>query len=83
MKNLLFPCCKIDLPAPLDGVALATCVCGLSYLPNTIIEWNDMRSIITGWRDVISKEKAQIICVKGEELFIAELIRQGLKYVDD
>jgi len=36
--SMIFPCCKKELPAPLDGVELATCPCGQSYKPSVIIE---------------------------------------------
>lgn len=42
-KKMIFPCCKKNIPAPLDGVALVTCSCGKIYLPATIIEYNEKR----------------------------------------
>lgn len=41
--KMVFPCCKKELPAPLDGVALVTCSCGKKFLPSAIIEYNKIR----------------------------------------
>lgn len=75
-----FPCCKDKLlPAPLDGVAMATCPCGLSYDPRVITAYNEMVDIITDWRDVING-KAVIRAEEGQEYFIANLLGRGLRY---
>jgi hypothetical protein len=75
-----FPCCKDQLlPESLYGVAMATCPCGLSYDPKVIIAYNEMVKIITDWRDVVNG-KALIRAEVGQEHFIAELCRRGLKY---
>lgn len=80
--KLIFPCCKTELPAPLDGVERVICTCSLVYTPQTIRDWNDMYEIIKSWRDVVNG-KAQIICEKGEEKFIANLIRKGIKVLSE
>ena len=78
-KDMIFPCCKKNIPAPLDSVAIAICSCGMEYLPRVIIDYNEMISIITGWRDVVNG-KAHIICNKGENHFVADLVGRGLKF---
>jgi len=79
-RNWVFPCCKKPLPAHLGGVELATCSCGQSFLPSILIEYNEMRDIITDWRDIVANGKAQIIAKPGEEKFIASVIRNGNKF---
>ena len=75
---MIFPCCKVELPASLDGVEVATCACGQLFLPSVIIEYNEMRDIIRGWRDVVNG-KALIKCEPGEEHFVADLVRRGIQ----
>ncbi len=42
-KEMVFPCCEERLPAPLNGVALATCSCGKQFTPTAIIRYNKNR----------------------------------------
>ena len=79
-KDMVFPCCKKNLPASLDGVAIATCSCGMQYLPKVIADYNEMLNIIIGWRSVVN-DKAQIICKEGEGTFVANLIRRGVRFI--
>lgn len=75
-----FPCCKdVVLPASLDGVAMATCPCGLSYVPKVIIEYNEMVDIITDWRNAVN-DKVHMIAITGEEKFLVDLIERSIKY---
>ncbi len=39
-EDMIFPCCRKKLPAPLDGVELAICSCGQEWKPATIIIFN-------------------------------------------
>ena len=74
-----YPCCNKELPAPLDGVALVTCPCGQTYLPQVIVDYNEMVEILKGWRDVVNG-KALIKAEPGEGPFISDLCRRGLKF---
>ena len=77
---MIFPCCKKELPAPLDLMPEKIwCPCGQSYLPSVVIEFNEMIDIIKDWGRVVSG-KALIKAEPGEEKFIANLIRRGLKH---
>jgi hypothetical protein len=77
---LIFPCCKTELPEALGGVEEVICSCGQVYnSPQIIIEYNEMREIITDWRDVLNG-KALVKAEPGQEHFIADLMRRGLKY---
>jgi hypothetical protein len=79
-ENWTFPCCKdAVLPAPLDGVAAATCPCGLSYDPKVIIAYNEMVDIITDWRDAVNG-KVCMMAESGEDVFLVDLIRRSIKY---
>lgn len=45
-KPLLWPCCKEKLPAPLDGVAIATCSkCDCRFTAEIIYEFNVLLEI--------------------------------------
>ena len=78
--EMIFPCCKKELPAPLEGVALATCACGQSFLPSVITEYNEMLDVLIGWRDVVNG-KAYIKVEPGEEKFVGDLVRKGLELI--
>lgn len=42
-KIRIIPCCKNELPAPIEGVASITCGdCGAVYTPEEIEEYNEM-----------------------------------------
>lgn len=77
---MIYPCCKKDLSAPLDGPALVTCPCGQAYLPEVISTYNEMIDIIIGWRDVLNG-KAQVKAEPGEGPFIADLMRRGIEII--
>lgn len=76
---MIFPCCKTELSASLEGVSFVTCKCGQSFTPNVIIEYNEMMTIITDWRDVVNG-KAHIVAEPGEGKFVADLVLRGLKF---
>lgn len=78
--KIIFPCCKTLIPAPLDGVELATCKCGKTYTPEILKEYSEMQEIIIDWNSIIAQGKAFIKAEKGQEHFISDLIRRGMKY---
>jgi len=81
-NKMIYPCCKKELPAPLNGTAAVTCPCGQKYLPDVIIDYNEMVEILKGWRDAVNG-KASIKAEPGEGLFIADLCQRGLKFCKD
>ena len=76
---MVYPCCKKELPAPLDGVASVTCPCGQTYLPKVILDYNEMIAILKGWRAVVTG-KAFIKAEPGEGPFVADLCRRGSRF---
>ncbi len=56
-QNMIWPCCKTELPAPLEGVAKATCPCGQSYIPEVIVQYNRMLAVINGWEAMIAERE--------------------------
>ena len=83
--NMVFPCCKKPLPAPLDGVAKVQCPCGNQYIPSVIEAFNQMVDIIKGWRGV-TNGKAFVKAEPGQAHFIATLMGAGndhLKFLDE
>lgn len=81
---MIFPCCKKELPAALDlKPEKIWCSCGQSYLLSVIIEYNEMRNIIIGWRDVNINENIQMVCKNGGEKVVVDLLRRGNKFTQN
>ena len=75
---MIMPCCKGEVPAPLDGVAKVTCDCGQVFdNPHIIEEWNEMRTTLGKWV-VIAREKAVIQAAPGQSSFIFQTIKESV-----
>ncbi len=57
-EEMIFPCCKKQLPAPLDGVAAVDCPCGNSYKPEVIIEFNRLLDIVKAVESRLAQQEA-------------------------
>ena len=79
--DMIFPCCKISIPAPLDGVAEIQCRCGAQFPPKVIKDYNELVDQIKGWRDIVNG-KALIKPEPGETSFVTDLMRRGRKILD-
>lgn len=75
-EQMVFPCCKKPLPAPLDGTASVQCPCGNTYLPYIINEFNQLVDVVRGWRSVFIG-KALIKPEPNQVDFVSSLVKAG------
>lgn len=70
---MIYPCCKKELPASLDGVSWVKCPCGQTYIPQVLLEYNNIRDALLDWQRAVNYD-AHIIANKGKVNWLADLI---------